>query len=194
MSREQFEQLVTVPEWAAFDPVHGYSNPEWQDLDPATNFVRLDELSRINAAWCAYQFRQPEIDALHARIAELEADLSRAYDAFGIGEEARQPVVLMTNIENARRRSNCLSRIESILSAEEVCEDGDIDSVSLLRWGDEPDVYEARFRKVLDAQVRTAGADALEKMAERFRDWWHCFRRAAEECEEEARRLRGEGE
>lgn len=56
----------------------------------------------------------------------------------------------------------------------------------------------------LEAQVRTAGAEALEKMGERLRKMLkeggsstacrYCFRQAADECETEARRLRGEGE
>lgn len=78
-------------------------------------------------------------------------DLSPAYDAFMIGMGVRTPQTLLANIENAKRRSDCLSAIERefftwLVEDEE--EGGEIERCPL-SWGAEPDAYVEQFRAAL---------------------------------------------
>lgn len=88
-------------------------------------------------------------------IDSMTADQAKGFlhqlsDTLGIGKEVRTTSTLAINIENARRRSACLSRIEHIHVETEVDEEtGERMDVPQLNWGDSPDRYEDRYRSVL---------------------------------------------
>lgn len=84
------------------------------------------------------------------RMTESEAKslLNDICSALQIGGQVRNQSVVMTNIKNAIRRSDCLSRIENLYTKTEVDESGEEAEVSLLRWGQNPAEYEANFREV----------------------------------------------
>lgn len=76
--------------------------------------------------------------------------LSKVYDAFSIGSAARVPSTLLANVENARRRSECLSRIEHEFFTRTVQdEDGEDTEECPLSWGAEPAEYVEQFRGAL---------------------------------------------
>lgn len=94
--------------------------------------------------------------AMQERIAALETEREGVRLAFGIGEKAFNQSVLLVCIGNVIRRSECLNRIENYLTKNEIDEDGEVQEVSLLNWGDEPDAYITRFRKVISAPPQEA--------------------------------------
>lgn len=81
---------------------------------------------------------------------DLRTLLTEVCDKLGIGKLVRNRTTIITNIENGRRRSACLSRIENIHTEMVDDEDtGEPEEHSLLDWGHEPDQYEARYREVI---------------------------------------------
>lgn len=69
-----------------------------------------------------------------------------------IGGRARKSGTILANVENARRRSECLGRIEDHLSVTEAADEGepgDETKVSLLNWGEPPDEYIKTFKKAI---------------------------------------------
>jgi len=78
-----------------------------------------------------------------------EATLERAYEIIGVGADARKPSILLTNIENAVRRTACLSRIESIMTTLRI-EDGEEVEECPMNWGARPDEYAEQFKAALD--------------------------------------------
>jgi hypothetical protein len=82
--------------------------------------------------------------------------MQRLYDIFGIGEHVRTPEVLIENVNNAFRRSRCLSLIEAEFT--EVVsdnEDGDEpQETCLLNWGADPEDYIQTFRNLLTAKAQ----------------------------------------
>ncbi len=65
---------------------------------------------------------------------------------FNIGDNAQATEILLTNIRNAQRRAECLSRIESIHTDTIQDLEGDEHDDCLLNWSDTPDEYEKRYR------------------------------------------------
>lgn len=82
---------------------------------------------------------------------EAKSLLNDICSAFGIGGKARTCSVVMTNIENSIRRSACLDRIETLYVETEIDDEGEEVETQLLNWGQNPDDYEATFRKVAGA-------------------------------------------
>jgi len=85
---------------------------------------------------------------------ELEAKslLNAIATLFSIGCAARTGGILLHNTQNLIRRSECLSRIESHLTTVEV-DDGEEYEDCPLNWGDGPDEYLLKFKKVIDANA-----------------------------------------
>lgn len=79
---------------------------------------------------------------------EAKSLLNDICSAFGIGGNARTPSIVMTNVENSIRRSACLGRIETLYVENEIDDEGEEVEIQLLNWGQNPDDYEATFKKV----------------------------------------------
>ena len=93
---------------------------------------------------------------IQARAKELDALVAGIAEAFHIGSEVLSPSVIMTNIENANRRSDCLSAIEREFFTKTVPDgDGGETEECALNWGHNPEQYVAKFGKEL--AVMTAG-------------------------------------
>lgn len=105
--------------------------------------------------------------------------LQRVYDLVGMGELARTPGVLMTNLENMKRRSDCLSGIELLFQYEVPDEDypGQMSEECDLNWGQSRADYVETFKAALPAflsrhpeyfaSARTAAAhDELRNIVE----------------------------
>lgn len=104
-----------------------------------------------------------EMDEDHARmeraaiIIEKQNDaLNRAFDAFGIGEKARDTATLLTNINNSRRRSDCLSAIERQFFTRTLKDEGGEEfEECALNWGADASQYVEQFKAELE-RVRYA--------------------------------------
>ena len=81
---------------------------------------------------------------------EAKALLNDICGKFNIGGKARTHSVVMTNINNALRRSRCLSRIESLHTETHTDEYGEVTEESLLNWGQEPEEYLATYKNLVD--------------------------------------------
>jgi hypothetical protein len=90
--------------------------------------------------------------------------LAKICDLLGIGAAARTEGVILTNIENALRRSDCLSRIEAYHSVTDG-EPGDECEVSLLRWGESPDEYIARYKTIAPNATIAAQLEEARRVA-----------------------------
>lgn len=81
--------------------------------------------------------------------------LALVCDALGIGELARSRSTILMNVENARRRSDCLWKIEHeffmVSEPDEDEPDGPPFETCLLNWGDDPEQYVKKFGEVLAA-------------------------------------------
>ena len=76
-------------------------------------------------------------------------------DIFYIGKNARDSGVILTNIQNAARRSECLSRIEAYHTTKVIDDDGEEYEDSLLScgWGATPEQYIEIYRSVVTTNV-----------------------------------------
>ncbi|MPS30539.1 MAG: hypothetical protein E2576_14505 [Alcaligenaceae bacterium] len=112
-------------------------------------------------AWWAPRILRAAL-AAPAAPSEAENTLAQIYGLFHIGTQARQPGILMVNIENAIRRSWCLSVVESVLSVPVPPEpegDGVWGEESLLNWGADQQGYAEHFKAALaEFQRHTAPA------------------------------------
>jgi len=91
-------------------------------------------------------------DSRERDLVPSKTDLSALYDAFGIGRDVRTLDVLLVNIENARRRSDCLSAIErEFFTRIAIDEDGEEFDECPLSWGVNSDEYVVQFRQALAA-------------------------------------------
>ncbi len=93
------------------------------------------------------------LSAMRRIIKTQDSSLDFAYYLMGIGSEARTKSVLKMNIENATRRSDCLSRIEQRYFMEEIDDDGEIYEECLLNWNESPDDYEKTFGDALSSLI-----------------------------------------
>lgn len=88
---------------------------------------------------------------------------------FGIGEKARCKNTILGNVENSRRRSDCLGRIENYMTVSEIVE-GEEHEYSLLNWGEHPDQYIKTFIEVIDdtrrADIEKAAATTNDHHAD----------------------------
>lgn len=75
---------------------------------------------------------------------------------FGIGGASVSGSVLLTNIENAVRRSSCLSEIERFhtVRVDDTDDDDPIED-QLLNWGDSPADYLENYKQILAMQPNT---------------------------------------
>lgn len=81
---------------------------------------------------------------------ELRATLHDVSAAFGIGTAARTRSTIVTNCENARRRLDCLSRVEACHTEVVTDEDtGDNYEQTVLNWGHSSDQYEETYKAAL---------------------------------------------
>lgn len=70
---------------------------------------------------------------------------------FSIGGQARSYSVVMANVKNSKRRSECLSKIEQHHTITKLDDDGEEMEDSLLNWGESPEQYIATYRNILGA-------------------------------------------
>ena len=82
---------------------------------------------------------------------EAKELLNDICNRFSIGGKARSRGVVLANVENAFRRSQCLSKIEQHHTITELDDDGEEMENSLLNWGETPEQYIATYRGILGA-------------------------------------------
>jgi hypothetical protein len=83
--------------------------------------------------------------------------LHQISDAFGIGMEARTPSVILTNVANAHRRSECLSEVENHHMTLQPDDDGEMVEECPLRWSDTRSQYRTRYEDMMERLVPPAG-------------------------------------
>jgi hypothetical protein len=100
--------------------------------------------------------------APHLRPVADKPGLGAVYDVFSIGRAARTEETLLANVENANRRSQCLSAIEREFFTTEA-PDEDIPGLTVedcpLSWGAEPEEYVKQFRTALAAVCAKRGKE-----------------------------------
>lgn len=89
-----------------------------------------------------------------------ERTLDAVYVMLGIGSAAREPNILFVNLQNLRRRSDCLKAVEreffTIATPPDPDEDDDEPGEEcLLQWGADPKEYVEQFRAAL-VQLRSS--------------------------------------
>lgn len=82
-------------------------------------------------------------------------DLARLYDVFHIGSKVRNFATLLANVENAARRSDCLSAIEREFTRTVKDEDGEDTEECPLNWGADAEEYIEQFRAALASRGLT---------------------------------------
>ena len=118
---------------------------KWFDCDKQ----RLEARTRQTELW-------NEKSKLERQLAERNKLVESICDIFGAGTLVSTDAIL-TNIQNARRRSECLSRIESYHSTMELDDDGEEYKTSLLNWGESPEQYLDTYKSVIDAAIAATG-------------------------------------
>ncbi len=87
-------------------------------------------------------------------------------DLFGIGADARSRDVILTNVQNAKRRSECLNRVEwEFFTTTETDEDGEEYEDCPLNWGANSQEYAEQFRGALATLKQETEARVLEMAA-----------------------------
>ena len=79
---------------------------------------------------------------------DAKALLNDVCAELGIGGKARTQSIIMTNIKNASRRSDCLSKIENLYVEGGLDEDGEYIENQQLNWGEEPENYIETYKKI----------------------------------------------
>lgn len=99
-------------------------------------------------------------------------DLARLYDVFHIGNKVRNFATLLANVENAARRSDCLSAIEREFTRTVKDEDGEDTEECPLSWGADAEEYIEQFRAALASRGLTQETtpDAARETLKRIRD------------------------
>jgi hypothetical protein len=87
--------------------------------------------------------------------------LNTIADIFSIGKNARDTGVILTNIQNAARRSECLSLIEVHHTITVLDDDGEEYEDSLLNWGATPEQYIRTYKAVVSPNVKVRGCALL---------------------------------
>jgi hypothetical protein len=98
-----------------------------------------------------------QADYWKARAEQAERTIKEVADALGIGEQARTPAVILANIENATRRSRCLSLIEAHHTITVLDDDGEEMPDQLLNWGEDPEQYIETYRAMLTPNADVTG-------------------------------------
>ncbi len=119
---------------------------------------KLAPMRRMVTNELRYTLSQAELASqqdVAAPVGDAAETLKLVCDALGIGVLARTPQTILMNIENARRRSDCLWRVEHefFMTSEpdEDDPDGEPFETCLLNWGDDPDEYVKKFGEALAA-------------------------------------------
>lgn len=88
-------------------------------------------------------------------LAEQAETLQRVYDLVGMGALARTPSILLTNLENMKRRSDCLSGIEQLFTYEVPDDDmpDEMTDECDLNWGQGRAEYVETFKAALPAFI-----------------------------------------
>jgi hypothetical protein len=88
-------------------------------------------------------------------LAEQAETLQRVYDLVGMGALARTPSILLTNLENMKRRSDCLSGIEQLFTYEVPDDDMPDEMIDEcdLNWGQCRAEYVETFKAALPAFI-----------------------------------------
>ncbi|HEX7907312.1 MAG TPA: hypothetical protein VF534_04370 [Paraburkholderia sp.] len=103
---------------------------------------------------------------------EQAATLQRVYDLVGMGALARTPGILLANLENMKRRSDCLSGIELLFTYEVPDEQDEWEMVEEcdLNWGHARAEYVEAFKAALPAFIaRNPELGSVEAQAEAMR-------------------------
>lgn len=143
------------------------------EIRPLTSLSQDELVARIEQYEEVVQLRDAEICNLNEALDNANAgrgalraagELESVYEAFGIGAGAREPHILRHNIENVKRRADCLNAIEREFFMVRGEPDEDYpgcepDDECLLRWGDDPSSYIERFRAALDRIRPVESAD-----------------------------------
>lgn len=94
---------------------------------------------------------QSKLSEAEEKIEELEKLKDEVCDLFHIGKLGRESSVILTNIQNASRRSDCLSEIELFFTIED-----EEWSECPLNWSDNPEDYIKKFIKALTTKLKEA--------------------------------------
>lgn len=98
----------------------------------------------------------------------LSDDLRRVYEAFGIGEKARNIGVLLVNIENVKRFAEYLDAVEHEFFMvpgepdEDHPDEEAADECLVNRWGSSKEQYVEQFRAALQRLTRASAATVAE--------------------------------
>jgi hypothetical protein len=86
---------------------------------------------------------------------EQAGTLQRVYDLVGMGALARTPGILLANLENMKRRADCLSGIEQLFTYQVPDEQNEWEAVDEcdLNWGHDRDDYLEAFKAAMPAFV-----------------------------------------
>jgi hypothetical protein len=124
-----------------------------------------------------------QADYWQARAEQAENLVSELADKLGIGSEARTPEVILSNVENAVRRSACLSQIEHFHTYRMEDEEGEESEEQLLNWGDSPEDYIKNYKVVVPQPCSSDPAPddfplvrALEGISAFFDNEFHLIR------------------
>lgn len=140
-----------------------FSNgPKWSGCDRAEYEMHRDMGVPVRLLYTA---PPPPVGELQG-VTDSEATetLKLVCDALSIGTAARSRSTIMANVENARRRSDCLWAVEHgffmVSEPDEDDPEGEPFETCLLRWGDNPEQYAKRFGEALAASHPVADKDA----------------------------------
>lgn len=153
--------------------MRAYEREEWSDWHDVHEGVALDcEKTPTLNGW-VYEIRRlythPEASA-----PGLSDDLRRVYEAFGIGEKARNIGVLLVNIENVKRFAEYLDAVEHEFFMvpgepdEDHPDEEPADECLVNRWGSSKKQYVEQFRAALQRLTRASAATVAEPGASNF--------------------------
>jgi hypothetical protein len=99
-----------------------------------------------------------EASDLRRRIAHLDKQLNKLFSAYGLDREFHGVDTLIANMQNAARRSDCLSGIEQLFTHEIPDEDepGETIDYCPLNWGDSREDYVIRFQLMMNERETVA--------------------------------------
>jgi hypothetical protein len=163
------------------DDISSRAGHEWNAAKDAAALIRAqaEEIARLQSekeeVVIAYQAALNECKIANAHTLRLRdelgsvqmlndglrANIDAIADVFGIGSAARSAGIILANVRNANRRSDCLSAIErEFFTRTGADEDGEQAEECLLNWGADPEEYVEQYRKV-QIETATAGQELL---------------------------------